>query len=50
MDNSKQTAEDHWKFLESWLHMVYVDSFIHGYKHGVESVKEANRESDIHCG
>jgi hypothetical protein len=31
-----KTAEAHWKFLEKWLHMIYVDSFIHGYKHAIE--------------
>ena len=29
----KELAEEHWKFLEKWLHMVFVDGFIHGYKH-----------------
>lgn len=28
-----ELAEEHWKFLEKWLHMVFVDAFIHGYKH-----------------
>ena len=35
----EQTAEEHWKFLERWLHIVYVDSFVHGHKHGRESKK-----------
>jgi len=35
-DKIKEKAEEHWKFLERWLHMVYVDCFIHGYKHGKE--------------
>lgn len=35
-------AEQHWEFLERWLHMVYVDSFIHGWKHGEEEDKEAD--------
>lgn len=37
--NSKQIedlAEEHWRFLEKWLHLVFVDGFIHGYKHGKE--------------
>ena len=32
-------AENHWKFLEKWLHMIFVDSFIHGYKHAIEDVE-----------
>jgi hypothetical protein len=32
----RKMAEDHWEFIERWLHMVYVDTFIHGYGHGVE--------------
>lgn len=43
MSDSEKLAEEHWKFLERWLHIIYVDSFIHGYKHGVESV--ANDET-----
>ena len=47
----KDKAEEHWEFLERWLHMVYVDTFIHGYKHGkenhleglVEKAQEAER-------
>ena len=31
-------ARDHWAFLQRWLEMVYVDSFVHGYKHGAESL------------
>ena len=34
MKTSKELAEEHWKWLETLLHKVYVDSFIHGYKHG----------------
>ncbi len=33
-------AEAHWLFLQKWLRMVYLDAFIHGYKHG-KSSKEA---------
>ena len=33
MTDEKELAEEHWKFLEKWLHMVFVDGFIHGYKH-----------------
>jgi len=33
---AKELAENHWQFLERWLHMVFVDGFIHGYKHALE--------------
>jgi hypothetical protein len=35
-------AEQHWSFLERWLRIVYIDSFVHGYKHGVEAERERN--------
>ena len=34
MNEVKRKAIEHWKFLQRWLRMVYVDAFIHGYKHG----------------
>ena len=37
-DKEKEKAEAHWIFLERWLHLVFVDGFIHGWKHGQESV------------
>jgi len=30
----KELAEDHWKYVESICHKMYVDAFIHGWKHG----------------
>lgn len=30
---AKRLAEEHWKFLESWMHRIFVDGFVHGYKH-----------------
>ena len=32
----KEIAEAHWTFLERWLHIIYVDAWVHGYKHGKE--------------
>ena len=29
----ERLAEEHWLFLEKWLHMIFVDAFIHGAKH-----------------
>ena len=34
---AKELAEEHWVWLESLLHKLYVDAFIHGYKHGKET-------------
>ena len=31
-----QLAEEHVKFLLDWTEYVFVESFIHGYKHGQE--------------
>ena len=36
----KEKAEEHWKFLESWLHRIFVDAFLHGYKHGIEEEQD----------
>jgi len=38
----KKIAEEHWEWLEKWLRIVYVDAFIHGYKHGEEDAKNKN--------
>ena len=33
-EEAKKIAEAHWKWVETWLHIIYVDAFIHGFKHG----------------
>lgn len=47
IDIVKEIAETHWKWIETWLHIIYVDAFIHGYKHGQEMpkkpIKKGNR-------
>ena len=35
----QQLADEHWKFLERWLEMIFKDGFLHGYKHGHEEAK-----------
>ena len=40
MEEAKRLAEEHWEWLSSILKKVYIDAFVHGYKHGVESLKE----------
>jgi len=37
-DKVKNLAEEHWRYVESICHKMYVDAFVHGYKHGKEDV------------
>ena len=43
-EKAKKLAEEHWKWLETWLRIVYVDAFVHGYKHAVEDLKSLEVE------
>lgn len=43
-EKARKKAEEHWKFNERWLHMVFVDAFVHGYKHGLEAKRNRRRE------
>lgn len=38
-EEAKALAEEHWKWLESLLHKLYVDAMVHGIKHGQEESK-----------
>lgn len=33
---AREKASDHWEWLVQLLELVYVDSFVHGFGHGVE--------------
>ena len=33
----KKLAEEHWCYVESICHKMYVDAFIHGWKHGFDN-------------
>ena len=35
-EEAMKLAEEHWRWLESLLHKIYVDAMVHGIKHGVE--------------
>ena len=35
-EDAKKLAEEHWEWLESLLHKIYVDAMVHGIKHGQE--------------
>ena len=39
-DEGKRLAEEHWKWLETWIHLIYVDAFVHGYGHGYEDAEK----------
>lgn len=39
MTNPEELAEEHWKYVESICYKMYVDAFIHGFKHGDGSSK-----------
>ncbi len=36
----EEESEAHWKWLESLLHKVYVESMVHGYKHGYQDASD----------
>jgi len=40
-DEAERLAEEHWFWLESLLHKIYVDAMVHGYGHGYEHGLEA---------
>jgi len=31
---SKELAKEHWAYVQSICERMYVDAFVHGYKHG----------------
>lgn len=39
----QEKATEHWEFLERWLRIVFIDAFVHGYKHGKD--KEVKDEA-----
>jgi len=38
-------AQEHVKFLLEWTEYVFVESFIHGYKHGQEDMEVTNLDT-----
>ena len=42
---ARTEAEQHWIFLEKWLHIVFVDAMLHGWKHGQEGDANERKES-----
>ena len=34
----RRMAEEHWEYVESVCHKMYVDAFIHGWKHGCNDI------------
>ncbi len=41
---AKDIAEEHWAWLESLLHKIYVDAMVHGIKHGKEILRENDHQ------
>lgn len=39
-------AEEHWKWLESLLHKIYVEALEHGYKHGYQDALDEVEEGE----
>lgn len=37
--SAEQLAQEHWKWLSSLLKKMYIDAFVHGYKHGKSDIK-----------
>lgn len=45
-EEAKKLAEEHWAWLETLLHKVYVDALIHGIKHGCAYACDLERTSE----
>lgn len=45
---ARELAEEHWEWVSRWLHMVYVDAFVHGYKHSVDANLIEEEKEDTH--
>jgi hypothetical protein len=45
MNEGRELAEEHWIWVESILHKIYVDAFEHGYKHGKSCDSKLQGES-----
>ncbi len=37
---STKLAEQHWEFLSKWFKMIFIDGFVHGWKHAIEQYEE----------
>ena len=40
LEKSKELAEEHWVWLESILRKIFIDAFVHGYKHAKDKEKK----------
>lgn len=45
VSEAKELAEAHWEYVEKVCHMMYVDAFVHGIKHGQADKKEDKKVS-----
>jgi hypothetical protein len=35
-------AEEHWKFLEKWFHIIFIDAWMHSWKHAKDKYEKPN--------
>lgn len=47
----EKEAEEHWEWLQSVIHKLYVEAMIHGYKHGyqdaIDEINEGKKWKDF---
>ncbi len=43
---AEELAEEHWKWLETLLHKIFVDGMVHGFGHGYEAGINGRRVND----
>jgi hypothetical protein len=36
IEEARDLAQKHWEWLEGLLRKMYIDAFVHGFKHGQE--------------
>jgi len=50
MSHQEKLAEEHWRWLQEFMHPIYVDAMIHGYKHGFEDAYKQVAEEKFENG
>lgn len=44
--DANKLAEEHWSYVESICHKMYVDAFVHGVGHGREMERNESKKTD----
>ena len=39
MKTAEQIAEEHWSYTSKIMKLMYIEAFVHGFKHGKEEGK-----------